>query len=52
MQDLDVGGKDLLLDSPLPPPVVAAVAGATSAGAPNEPAGTTGEGAAADVDMA
>ncbi|KAH8089780.1 histone chaperone ASF1 [Filobasidium floriforme] len=38
MQDLDVGGKDLLLDSPLPPPVVAAVAGATSA--------------AADVDMA
>jgi hypothetical protein len=54
MQDLDVGGKDLLLDSPLPPPVVAAVAGATSAGAPNAPAGagTTGEGAATDVDMA
>lgn len=45
MQDPDQGGRDLLLDSPLPPPVVAAAAGSTSAGAPPQPA-------AGDVDMA
>ena len=52
MQESEAGGKDLLLDSPLPPPVVAAAAGATSAGAPPQQEGSQTPGTTADVDMA